>query len=99
MLGIGNLSVGFFKGQQYERVLQELAGLEPTPGLVNASPLRRIQLAKQTANRTYQRQQKAQARLDLYRLVTFGGKVFVTLSIIFLFSGSLVRYFQYLRNR
>lgn len=98
VLGIGNISVGTFKGDQYEQVLAELSAQESTLGAANASPLRRIQLATQAASRLYQRQERAQAKLDFYNLVATGGKVFAALSLVFLFAG-LLRYFQLYRGR
>ena len=97
VLGIGNISVGTFKGEQYEQVLQELSTTEPGPSLANASPLRRIQLATQTASRLYQRQDKARAKRDFYRLVASGGKVFVIISLLFLSLGAL-RYVRLFRS-
>jgi hypothetical protein len=96
ILGIGNISVGTFKGDQYEQVLADLSAQEPTIGAADASPLRRIQLATQAASRLYQRQEKAQAKLDFYNLVATGGQVFVALSLIF-FAAGLVRYIQLFR--
>lgn len=87
VLGIGNISVGTFKGRQYQEVLDELSVLEPTPGLENASPLRRVQLAKQTETRLYQRQNKAENRLDFYQLVRFGGKVFMVIGALLTIAG------------
>lgn len=98
VLGIGNISVGIFKGNQYDLVLEELAHHKPSPALVNASPLRRIQVARTTASRIHQRQQKAGARRHFYRLVTFGGKVFVSLSIIFLLLALLLTYTRFTRS-
>ncbi len=93
VLGVGNILVGTFKGNQYEQVLAELASAGELPALADASPLRRIQLATQTVSRLYQRQDKARAKLDFYRLVASGGRVFVALSFIFLLIG-LVRYIK-----
>jgi len=91
VLGIGNISVGTFKRQQYSSVLKELSVRESTTELVNVSPLRRIQLAKQNANRNYERIGHARARRDFYGLVTFGGEVFIGLSAVFLLISILLR--------
>jgi hypothetical protein len=80
-LGIGNIAVGWYKAEQYEQVLIELSDTR-SPPLINASPLRRIQLANKTLQRSYQRQVKSQARLDFYRLVTYGGEIFVCISLL-----------------
>lgn len=93
ILGAGNIAVGLYKSNQYKLVLDELSA-DSTPVLVNASPLRRIQLAEQTASRLYQRKNKARARLDFYELITFGGQVFVALSLIFLTASSGLKYLR-----
>jgi hypothetical protein len=98
-LGLGNLSVGAFKGRQYEEVLAELSVMEPTSELVNASPLSRVQLAKTTADRLSERQRKARARRDLYELVSFGGKVLVSISVVLLACGLLLHYRRIIRSR
>lgn len=94
LLGIGNIAVGHYKGEQYNQVLEELSEPHPSANLVNASPLRRIEFVRHSANRLSQRQSKARARRDFYQLVTFGGKSFVGLSIVLLFSGLCVRYIE-----
>ena len=94
LLGVGNLSVGVFKGQEYQSVLDELSSIQPSPGMENTSPLRRIRLAKKAADRRYERLDKARARRDFYHLVLFGGKVFVGISVILLFAGGGLHYFQ-----
>ena len=91
LLGIGNISVGVYKGQQYEQVLEELKQRNPRLELVNASPMRRIHFARNTANRLYQRQNKAKQRLDFYRLVALGGTIFLALGIPLLVVGLLLR--------
>jgi hypothetical protein len=90
VLGIGNIGVGTFKGLQYQQVLQELTELEPTPGLENASTLRRVQLAEEVASRHYERLSMARGRRDFYDLVEYGGKVFVGVSLVLLLGGALV---------
>lgn len=82
IIGIGNSSVGYYKQDQYEVVIAELAELPSTPGLVHASPLQRIQLAKVTADRRYERLNIARGRRDFYRLVNFGGQVFIGVSLV-----------------
>ena len=99
VLGAGNIGVGVFKGKQYEEVLQELSVLRPSPALVTSSPLKRIQVAKQTATRLHQRESKARARIDFYHLVEYGGKVFITLSMFLLFFGSMLHGLEFRKHR
>ncbi len=95
LIGIGNLWVGIEKKDQYDQVLRELASLRPVAEIINTSPISRIQLSEYTEERLYQRQEKARARIDLYRLVIFNGKVFLALSLLsFLIGGG----FSYLQN-
>ncbi len=91
LLGVGNIVVGNYKVEQYKQVVANLGTLELPPVLQKASPLRRIQLAKLTESRTYQRRKTAVARLDFYHLVSFGGQVFASLSLPFLLIGVLIR--------
>lgn len=90
-LGVGNILVGHYKVEQYRQVIQNLGTLELPPVLQKASPLRRIQLAKLTETRTYQRRKTALGRLDFYHLVSFGGQVFASLSIPFILIGFTIR--------
>ena len=94
VLGLGNITVGVFKSAQYDEVIQGLESTEPTPLLSNASALRRIQLAKMSADRLYLRQSTALARKDFYTLVEFGGKAFLALSLPFLLAGILISGFS-----
>jgi len=82
VLGFGNISVGSFKVEQYQQVLAELSSLPSAPKLSNASPLSRIQVADKVADRRYQRQKKAKARLEYYNLVIFGGQIFVGAGVL-----------------
>ncbi len=99
LLGVGNIWVGSYKADQYREVIEELSLLQPTPGLEGASTLRRIQLAEEVSSRHYERLAKARARLDFYQLVTYGGKVFVGLSAVFLLGGMMLSYLQQLSAR
>ena len=94
LIGIGNLWVGIEKLDQYNQVLRELSSLRPVTDIINSSPISRIQLSEYTEERLYQRQEKARARLDLYRLVIFNGKVFLALSVLSLVIGGGLSYFQ-----
>lgn len=84
VLGLGNVGVGYFKGEQYKKVEEELTDIRPTKGLINASPLQRIQVTQNAADRLYQRQRQAQGRRDFYRLVMFGGKIISAFALILL---------------
>jgi hypothetical protein len=97
VLGLGNLGVGSYKASQYDVVVSELQQREfMTTSLVNASPLRRIQLAQQGANRLFQRMNEAKDRRSFYHLVSFGGKAFMLLGMCLVFVGT---YTQVLRNK
>jgi len=96
VLGIGNVLVGLYKEAQYEQVLHGLSSNETILGLQKASPLTRIQLLRQKAHRLYHRRKKALARVDFYRLVIFGGKVFLFLSIPFLVGAAALAVFPHL---
>lgn len=101
LLGLGNIVVGTYKGNEYEEVLLELdraSGTESTDVLINASPLRRVQLSRQARERIYQRQRHAQARRDFYRLVVAGGNVFVLLSTLCLFTAAILRILEQRRR-
>lgn len=99
LLGVGNIWVGSYKADQYREVIEEISLLQATPGLEGASTLRRIQLAEEVSSRHYERLAKARARLDFYQLVTYGGKVFVGLSTVFLLGGLMLSYLQQLSSR
>jgi hypothetical protein len=89
-LGVGNIIVGNYKEWQYKQVYDELTELQPSPPL--SSTLSRLQTAKQTSDRHLQRQFEANERRNLYRLVSFGGKSFIALSLLFF---SLALFCQY----
>lgn len=91
VLGLGNLAVGITKAQQHQEVLTELQLQQPSAlNLENSSSLKRLQLAEQTAHRTFQREQEAKDRMAFYKLVSFGGKIFTALGLILLIcSGAL----------
>ena len=79
-LGVGNIIVGSYKEWQYKQVYDELTELKPSPAL--SSTLSRLQTTKQTSDRHLRRQLEANERRNLYRLVSFGGKSFIALSIV-----------------
>ena len=95
-LGVGNISVGTYKSQQYEEVLADLERLarsSHSKDILSVSPLRRIQLEKTASMRTFQRETQARSRRDLYQMVIFGGKVFLGISsflLCFSLAGKLV---------
>jgi hypothetical protein len=89
-LGAGNFGVGSFKSREYQQVLQDLSVLESSAVIKNASPLRRVQVAKVSADRLSARLSKAQHRRDFYNLVQFGGKCIIALSFVFLLPGLIL---------
>lgn len=93
-IGIGNLWVGIEKKDQYDQVLRELSSLRPVSEIINSSPISRIQLSEYTEERLYQRQEKARARIDLYRLVIFNGKVFLILGALAMVIGAGLSFLQ-----
>ncbi len=98
VLGIGNISVGTFKGAQYQQVLNELSVMERTQDNIQPSPLARFQLSGESAVRADQRLRKARARRDFYELVTFGGKGFVCFSLVLLVLAGLFHYSELTRR-
>ena len=91
ILGVGNFSVGAYKLIQYKEVLRELYSIKPSAALRHLSPLRRVQLANDTAYRLQLRRKQAIARRDLYRLVKFGGKIFIAFGVPLLLAGAMFR--------
>ncbi len=92
VIGAGNFCVGTYKLSQYKEVLRELSDIKPSPALKHLSPLRRVQLANDGAYRLQQRRKQAIARRDLYRLVKFGGKIFIALGLPLLCWGAMLRW-------
>ena len=94
ILGMGNLWVGEIKEQEYQTVLDELQMLStaaPAAKLVHASPLKRVQLALNAAERTFHRREKALARKEFYSLVRYGGRFLTLAGFLFLLSAFAVR--------
>ena len=87
LLGIGNISIGTYKGAEYREVVRTLSAPETSAHLKHASPLRRFKVAKLSANRLYQRRKTAAGRIAFYNLVSSGGKIFVLLSLPLLLGG------------
>ena len=86
ILGAGNIYIGSSKVSEYQTVLIELEKQQPS-NFKNTSPLKRLRLAEQSANRIYQRLGEAKDRISFYKLVVFGGKCFFVLgAILILFS-------------
>ena len=95
IMGIGNLSIGVYKRSQYESTIRDLSLEKPKTKLLdNASPLRRIEYEKTTANRLNKRQARAKGRRDFYRLVSFGGIFFIALSFIFFSLGLCIKIYN-----
>ncbi len=83
VLGAGNIYIGSSKVSEYQNVLIELEKQQPS-NFKNTSPLKRLRLAEQSADRIYQRLGEAKNRISFYQLVVFGGKCFFILGIILL---------------
>ena len=90
VLGLGNILVGQYKEWQYTQVYEELSVQEPAPKL--PSVIGRIQAVPQAQDRHLRRQIEATERRNLYRLVAFGGKTFMSLSLVLLCLGLFFRY-------
>ncbi len=82
VLGVGNLAVGMLKEEQYQEVIDELS-VEEAVRAENGPTIRPELVTEENSKRSQQRRMKAVARLDFYRLVGFGGKVFIALSFPF----------------
>ena len=88
-LGLGNFIVGTLKLTQYQEVTQELKAIHPSEAMFHLSPLRRLQLVNDSEYRLFQRKQYADSRKDFYRLIKFGGKIFMAVAVPFLLIGLL----------
>lgn len=90
VLGVGNVWVGQYKEWQYKQVYDELSELQPASNI--NSTLGRIQSVPQTKDRHRRRQMEANERRNLYRLVAFGGKAFISLSLMLFALSAAARY-------
>lgn len=90
VLGLGNILVGHYKEWQYTQVYEELRIETPTPKL--PSVVGRIQAVPQIQDRHMRRQIEANERRNLYRLVAFGGKAFMSFSLVLLSLAALAQY-------
>ena len=94
LLGLGNIVVGAYKSNQYQAVLTELSQLEEPIPLVNTSLLKRIQLEQNKILRIDQRRSKVRGRIDFYNLVTFGGKVMLSISFLLIGVSLLIKFIR-----
>ena len=83
-LGVGNIIVGHFKYEQYTEVLISLEKQNIKEEPKNLSPLQKLKYASDSTPKLIALKNKAEARRDLYQLVSFSGKIFLALSILFL---------------
>ncbi len=90
VLGLGNITVGYYKEWQYRQVYEELNELEPNSKM--SSALGRIQAVPQTKDRREQRQLEATERRNLYQMVGFGGKALVFVSLLLFSAAAIARY-------
>ena len=91
VLGVGNISVGLYKGRQYEQVLGELAGFQPSQAKVKNSVLSRLYSSTSSFDLLAQRRQRVQSRLEFYRFTVSGGKVILSLSTLFILGAVLAK--------
>lgn len=95
VLGLGNLAVGTFKKAEYERELAKLVTLSPLVEAKKLTPLARLALMKTEAisdqpNPLIDAHAKATQRKQFYQLITYGGKLLLGISLLFLgVSGTL----------
>ncbi len=97
LLGLGNIGVGIYKSNQYERVIVELSELpedQTAAILLQATPLKRIQLAQKKQARVIHLQKKARAKKDFYHFFVIGGIVFMLLSFIMFYLSIALRFKQ-----
>ena len=102
VLGTGNILVGTFKVQQYDEVSSELEMLIPESQLGSQSILMRIHSARRDVDRLDRRRIEVNDRRSLYRLVVFGGKIFIAISttmLLIALSLRLLRRFNGPRHR
>ncbi len=83
-LGVGNMLVGHFKLQQYNELLTKLDSQDIEEEPKDLSPLQRLKYASDSSPKLLALRQKAEARRDLYQLVSYSGKIFLALSLLFL---------------
>ena len=89
VLGLGNILVGYYKELQYTQVYKELSESAPMP--IIPSAISRIQAVPLAQDRHVRRQMEANERRNLYRLVGFGGKAFMCLSVVLFSLAALCR--------
>jgi hypothetical protein len=83
-LGIGNITVGSFKYEQYDEIIKDLESKPENVAFIETvSPLQRLKSTIDTPPRSLAHEKKAQARKDFYKLVLFGGRVFLTMGGIY----------------
>ena len=90
ILGIGNLAVGHYKGGQYDEVISELKEKSLPLTIKEISPMERIRVTKESSARLGRRRDKAIARREFYQLVGIGGKIFISLSLVFISVASVM---------
>ena len=93
VLGVGNVLVGHFKYQQYNEMLNELNSENNFEKTENLSPLQRLKYTSNSSTKVISLKQKAEARRELYQLVSYSGKIFLTISTLFFVASILTRRF------
>lgn len=92
VLGSGNIILGTLKHEQYKATfLENNKELNNTnTSEISFSPLQRLKNTHHSSDRIHTLVRKAQARMNLYSLVIYGGKVFFLISL-FLLGGALIK--------
>ena len=95
LLGVGNLAVGYYKGIQYDYILEDLSDLSALQEKVRSSPLMRFELSKRALEDDIDQESFARMRRELYSLVELCGQAMICFSLLLLGAGTVV----YLRRR
>ncbi len=90
ILGLGNVSIGIYKSNQYKKVIKDLTKFsdqETASMLINATPTTKIQITQKKQERFLDLIKKALVKKDFYEFFIKGGTMFIILSgICFLIS-------------
>lgn len=91
VIGLGNYVVGYYKEQQYSRIIDELSVQQPRENFSMLSPLSRLEMEKSVSLRLTQRTEKANSRRELYHLFSIGGLAWVLCSILLFILGFIAK--------
>lgn len=90
VLGVGNLSVGHYKHQEYTEVFQRLNSTEFKQGEAKL-PLARIEADRDVKRRSLDRLSKVQQRREFYSILHAIGKCLTVLGVVFVSTAFLLR--------